>query len=306
MDTVVTIKVFTQDSHHRTTAALIDSAVKRMEQIEALADNYQSGSELAMINRSAGQGGAALSVDMAALLERAWFIDSLSAGAFTAAIASLTELWGFGRHTEMSVPDPGDIQAALQHVGRRVFTLAPDRVYIHDPLGGFDLGGIAKGYAVDAAVEFLQRRGMADAQVDAGGDLRALSSSFTAGQRNVYVRHPLKSDGFYGRFPLDNGAVATSGDYERFFMAEGVRYHHILDPHTGYPARQCRSVTIVGATAALCDGLATAVFVLGPEKGMALIESTPAIEGLIIFEENGNLIHKISSGLEPVFEILHE
>ncbi len=173
-----------------------------------------------------------------------------------------------------------------------------------DPETRLDLGGIAKGYAADAAMEVLRRHGFFDAQVDAGGDLRTLATKQTQGKRKVYVRHPILGDAFYGRFPMDEGAVATSGDYERFFEEDGVRYHHLLDPKTGMPAAGCRSVTIVGSDAMTCDALATAVFVLGPEQGLLLIESLPKTEGVILYEEHGILKEKISSGLAPIFEHL--
>ena len=306
MDTVVTIKLFVEVQESRTAAAFLDSALERMVRLEALADTYQPQSEISRVNRTAARTRVHLSPALAALLKKAGRIDSLSRGSFTPALGALTALWGFGRRDTMTVPSAGEIREALQHVGQPTYRLSGDSLAFEDAAAAFDLGGIAKGYAVDAAIEYLRAQGFTDVQVDAGGDLRAMASARTAGMRNVYVRHPLKSDGFYGRFPLNNGAVATSGDYERFFVAQGVRYHHLLDPHTGYPARACRSATILGEEAAACDALATAVFVLGPEKGMALVERLPGIEGLIVFEENDTLIYKISTGLAPVFEWLEQ
>jgi thiamine biosynthesis lipoprotein len=304
MDTYVTIKIFPPSEARKEAAAAIDVAAARMMMIDSLANNYQEQSEIAWLHQHADEGELPLTPDMAAMLTTALRIDSLSGGAFTPAIGTLTELWGFGRRESMRVPAEEARLQAIGHVGRKGLRLRGGQLTFLDPRSRIDLGGVAKGYAANAALAVLQERGYTDAQVDAGGDLCTLCSARTAGKRKVYVRHPLSGEEFYGRFPLDQGSVATSGDYERFFEQDGIRYHHLLDPVSGMPAAGCHSVTIVGDDAAGCDALATAVFVLGPQKGMQLIESLPGIEGLILYEEAGRLQEKISSGLAPVFERL--
>ncbi|HOC89262.1 MAG TPA: FAD:protein FMN transferase [bacterium] len=304
MDTYVTIRLYPPAAGRDAAAALIDSAAAQMRKIDSLASSYQPESEIGWLHAHAARPDLPLTPEMTAMLTAALRIDSLSSGAFTPAIGALTGLWGFGRREIMRVPSAEERQQALQHVGRRGVRLRPGGITFTDTLTRIDLGGAAKGYAVDEAIALLQRHGITDAQVDAGGDLRTIASARTAGKRRVYVRHPLDADAFYGRFPLDEGAVATSGDYERYFEAEGIRYHHLLDPWSGMPAGGCRSVTIVGRTAVDCDALATAVFVLGPDRGMELIESLPGIEGLIIYEQAGSLQEKISRDLAPRFERL--
>jgi thiamine biosynthesis lipoprotein len=167
-----------------------------------------------------------------------------------------------------------------------------------------DLGGIAKGYAVGEAIKALQAHGVTDAQIDAGGDLATIASPLTAGKRHIYIRHPEDRQKYFGRFRMDVGTVATSGDYERYFIYNGQRFHHILDPRNGLPARSCRSVTIRAMDAALADGLSTAVFILGPDQGMALVEQLPDVEAVILYDDGHGLQSKVSSGLQAGFELL--
>ena len=304
MDTYVTIKLYPSPAGRAAAAALIDSAAARMQKIDSLASSYNPESEIGWLHVHAARPALPLTPEMAAMLSSALRIDSLSSGAFTPAIGALTGLWGFGRREVMRVPAPEERRQALLHTGRRGLRLRPEGLTFTDTLTRIDLGGVAKGFAVDEAIALLRSHGITDAQVDAGGDLRTIAGPRTAGKRKVYVRHPLNADAFYGRFPLDEGAVATSGDYECFFEEGGIRYHHILDPWNGMPTGGCRSVTITGPEAVDCDALATAVFVLGPEKGMELIESMAGIEGLILYEEAGRLQERISRGLAPRFERL--
>lgn len=304
MDTYVTIRIFPPPGARVMAESVIDSAFARMEQIDSLASNYNQEGEIARLHRQWRSGPIPISAELRTMLQAAAEVDSLSGGAFMASIGTLTELWGFGRREQMRVPAENELRAALAHCGRQAMRLTLEGLEIRDPAARIDLGGIAKGYAVDEAVAILQRSGLGDVQVDAGGDLRTLATAQTAGKRKVYVRHPRLADAFYGRFPLDEGAVTTSGDYERFFIAVGIRYHHILDPATGMPATACQSVTITGPDAMRCDALATAVFVLGPESGMRLIESLPGFEALILYDQDGRLVEKISSGLALRFERL--
>jgi thiamine biosynthesis lipoprotein len=175
-----------------------------------------------------------------------------------------------------------------------------------------DLGGIAKGYAVDLALTKLAALGFADVMVEAGGDLRAAASELTEGQRNIWVRHPRKPDQFFARFAMSSGAVATSGDYERFFEHEGRRYHHILNPRTGYPAGtlsgeiQTVGATVTAPTSMLADAFATAIFVLGPERGIALANRLEEIEAMIIFFEQGNLRWRASNEFMNKLKILND
>jgi thiamine biosynthesis lipoprotein len=148
----------------------------------------------------------------------------------------------------------------------------------------FDTGGIAKGYAADKAVETLKALGISSGLVAIAGDIRAFGSKPDGSPWTIGIRNPRgaeANDDVMATLELSDEAVSTSGDYERFFMREGVRYHHILDPRTGYPARENISVTVVAPEAVFTDGFSTGVFVMGPEKGLQLLE-TLGYEGIIV------------------------
>jgi len=157
-----------------------------------------------------------------------------------------------------------------------------------------DLGGIAKGYAVDRAFELLTSRGYRNMIVNAGGDIR-VSGRKTSGPWVIGLQDPRDRSRIMATIEASEISVATSGDYERYFVKEGKRYHHLLNPFTGFPARQCRSVTILTEDALSADGLATAVFVMGPERGLRLIEAMEEVEGLIV-SADGKIIQ--SEGLK--------
>jgi thiamine biosynthesis lipoprotein len=162
------------------------------------------------------------------------------------------------------------------------------------------LGGIGKGYAIDRAVGKMRRHGLTDFMIQSGGDL------YAAGRRGdrpwrVGIRDPRGApDRIIAALDLKDGTFSTSGDYERAFVKDGIRYHHLLDPATGMPARGSRSVTITSASAVIADGLSTGVFILGPEEGMALIERLPGVEGVIVTADNQVLV---SSGLKDRLQL---
>jgi thiamine biosynthesis lipoprotein len=179
------------------------------------------------------------------------------------------------------VPAPAEIRQALAGTGQGNLRLDSRRVEKAQPALAVDLGAIAKGYAVDRAVELLRRAGIESAAVNAGGNIRLIGDHDGRPWR-IAIQHPRDAAGQLALLELADVSVSTSGDYERFFEQDGVRYHHIFDPRTGYPAGRCRSVTVVTPSAALADALSTAAFVLGPEEGLALLRRFPATEGLIV------------------------
>jgi thiamine biosynthesis lipoprotein len=161
---------------------------------------------------------------------------------------------------------------------------------------GIDLGAIAKGWAVDRAMQVLTARGIDNAIIDAGGDLRIVGSRPGKGFWRIGVQHPREQGELLLSLDLTDTAIVTSGDYERFFMEGGVRYHHILDPATGMPATGCRSVTVLAPTAAEADAAATAAFVLGAERGIAFLRSRPGVRGMIV--DAGGALHWSDDALE--------
>lgn len=305
MGTYVTISVFDRDMRVRELTTAIDSAFNKIKKIEKLVSYRVENSQLNEINEKAGISPTAVDSHLVKILKVSQRISQLSDGAFDITIAPIEKLWGFNSDN-YQVPNQEAINQELIWVDWKKIKFDSNLVELPVKGMSIDLGGIAKGYIVDEAVRILQSFGISDAQVDAGGDLRTIATRLTAGKRRVWIRHPRNDDAFYGYFRMDEGSVATSGDYERYFFSDSVRYHHILSPQTGYPARSCVSVTIMGPSTIECDALATAVFVLGPSKGMSLIQQLPEFEAVIIFETSSGLNHVISSGLKKNFTCIDD
>lgn len=302
MDTFVQISIYDQNRSQEELNRIVDLAFKRIAEIEHITNDYNDSSFISMVNREAANRTIVLDSVMHDLILESDRINKLSGGAFDITIESVKQLWNF---SEDNPRIPGDFLLAkqLRLVGAQHIKLKDRTLQFDAPGVKIDLGGIAKGYAIDQAIKILKKNKITDAMINAGGDLRTICSDLTRGKRRVWIRHPRHAEVLYGYFPMDEGCVATSGDYERYFIYESVRYHHILDPKTGYPARGCVSVTIKAPTATEADGLATAVFVLGPEQGLELIEKLPAVEGIILFEEGGKLKWKASTGLRKEFKM---
>jgi thiamine biosynthesis lipoprotein len=230
-------------------------------------------------------------------------ISEWTGGKFDVTFGALSGLWKFDHDQDNRIPDAIEI-------GRRLHLIDFRRVQVDDRSGTafilrkgmrVHLVGIGKGYAVDRAVDILRRRGLNDFLIQAGGDLYAGGMH---GERpwRLGIRDPRgPADRSFAAIDLSNGTFSTSGDYERFFIAGGRRYHHILDPATGEPARGCRSVTLVTDRAVFADALAKGVFILGPAKGMALIEKLQNVEGVIVSSKNEVLV---SSGLKGRLTLL--
>ena len=276
MGTVVEIRVHDEDADRFDPA--VTEAFDAMAAIEQRMSPHVPDSELNRI--SAATEPIAISHETQKVLKIALEVMSASGGAFDPGLGRLVQLWGFAEG-EPGLPDEEAIRSALRGTGPGDLQLVDGEVFKLDPALAVDLGGVAKGYAIDRAVAVLTAAGVRHAAVNAGGDIRLIGDRGGAPWR-IGIQHPRQSEIVLARLNLADRAVVTSGDYERSFERNGVRYHHILDPVTGYPARQCQAVTVVAADAARADALATAIFVLGPEQGMALLETTAGVEGLIV------------------------
>ncbi len=273
----------------------ISAAFGEMVRLERLTSKEGEG-ELAQLNREARAGPVKASDELFSLLEEALQYQELTRGKFDIALGKLVDLWGFGEEGS-EVPSAEQIERLL---GERGVSLdRANKTVKLDRNSKLDLGGIAKGYAVDRAIQVLKDRGVEAALVDAGGDIRIYGSRperfFSHRRFKIAIQHPRKESQILGTVQLSGDrAIATSGDYQRYFVRDGIRYHHILDPATGRPARGCISATIIAPTALVADALATGVFVLGPTEGLELIEKFPGVEGIIV--GSAGEIHK-SSGL---------
>jgi len=265
-------------------------------------DHRRADGAVGALNR-AGQGG--VEPEVLRILETAQAVAASSGGAFDPSILPLTELWSFDSGGR--VPAESEIVEARRRVGYANITI-DEQGRVSLPEGyGLDLGGIAKGAVVDLLADHLREREYEDFLIDAGGDILVSGLKQGAAWR-IAIRHPRDSQGVVGVLSLGGKdgrvAVVTSGDYERFFEQEGRRYHHILDPRSGYPADRLVSVTVIAPTCALADALSTAVFVLGPERGLELLAGFENTEGLLIAEGEGRLDAYRSDGFPLELENL--
>ena len=299
MSTVVEAVVYVDDEEAGQQA--LTSAYQKAAELEAIMDRQQTESDVARINAAAGQHRVQVSAETFEVIRRGLEFGVLTDGAFDITVAPLLDLWGFGTG-DTEVPTEADLAATLQWVDYQKVHISEERleVFLEDAEMRLDLGGIAKGYIVDQALDVLRQEGMISGSFDAGGDIRVLGEKPDGSPWRIGIRDPRDRANLAAIVELRDQSVVTSGDYERFFIVDGERYHHILDPKTGMPTRGLTSVTIIGDDAITTDTLSTAIFVMGLERGMDLIESLPGTETLIITADGQ--VH-VSSGLSGQVEI---
>jgi thiamine biosynthesis lipoprotein len=294
MGSEVRVTVWTAHTAAADTAIAAVSA--EFDRLDALLSVWKAGSDVLRINAAAGRAPVRVSPDTRAVLRTAQQVSEWTAGKFDVTFGALGDVWRFDHDQDNRVPAPAEIAARVPLVDYRAVVIdeMAGTVFLSRAGMRLHLGGVGKGYAVDRAVAILRARGLHDFMVQAGGDL------FVSGQAGgrpwrLGINDPRgAADDPFATIELRDRTLSTSGDYERFFIANGTRYHHLLDPDTGEPARGCRSVTIVANTATLADALSTGVFISGPDAGMALIERLPDVDAVIVTADNDVLI---SSGL---------
>lgn len=265
----------------------VKAVMAEMQRINQLMSPYIEDSELSRINQSAAIQPVAVSKELFDLIALSVGLSEETNGAFDITFASVGYLYDYRQGKR---PDKATIDALKDAINYRHIELdeSSQTVYFSHPKVKIDLGGIAKGHAVDNALAILARQGIAHALVTAGGDTGLL------GDRRgrpwmVGIRDPDSQDKQAVVLPLENTAMSTSGDYERYFEEDGKRYHHILSPKSGESVYEVQSVTIVGPRSTLNDGLSTAVFVLGVQQGMDLINQTPGYDAIIV--DNQRKLH---------------
>ena len=266
-------------------AAVADvrAAYEAVVAVDRLASLYREDSGLARLNRAAGSGPVRVESELFDLLGQAQRFTRLSDGAFDVTVAPLVRLWGFDRLEELRVPSPAAVRAARERVGADRVRLLPDGRVELAAGSEIDLGAIAKGWAVDRALETLQARGVQAALVNLGGNVGVLGTPPGRAAWEVAVRHPRAGRAALGVLLLrGRAAAATSGDYERFFEAAGARYGHVIDPRTGWPVRGVVAATVVAPSATAADALSTATMVLGASAGLELIGRCTGAEGLTV------------------------
>jgi FAD:protein FMN transferase len=276
--------------HDDATAAreAMSAVMDEMHRIDASMSPYKPDSELSRINREAGQKPVPISQEMFDLIMRSIEFSKLSGGAFDITFSSVGYLYDYPEHVK---PTDEQIANALPGINYRHLQLDPKTRTLHYTRTGvrIDLGGIAKGYAVDNCIAILKGRGITNAIVTAGGDSRLLGDR-RGRPWNVGIRDPRRRWEVAAVLPLADVAISTSGDYERYFEEDGVRYHHIINPRTGKSATGVRSVTVIGPNGVTTEGLTKSVFVKGPKEGMRLIESLKGVDALII-DDAGRMLY---------------
>jgi thiamine biosynthesis lipoprotein len=270
----------------------LEAAVAELERVDDLLTDWRP-SELTRLNEAAGSGPQAVSPELARVVARSLDIGRTTDGAFDVTYAAVGRLWDF-KARPPRVPDPAAVEAALALVGFARVAVDLERNTIDLPAGmRLGLGGIGQGYGADRAMAVLMDLGVENALINVSGDIKALGRK-DGRPWEIAVRHPRDRERVLAVLPVSNTCVVTSGDYEKFFELGGRRYHHILDPRTGYPSRGCMSATVVAPDCAAADALATALCVLGPERGLELVERLERVEALLI-DMQGE-VH-VSSGL---------
>lgn len=267
----------------------IDTAISEITRIEKLISSWDANSQTSEINRNAGIKPVKVDSELYQLIERAIGISKLTDGAFDISYASMDKIWKFdGTMTKMPTED--EITASVSNVGYQNIILNKENSTIFLKLEGMKIGfgAIGKGYAADKAKDLLISKGVSSGIINASGDMNTWGKQPNGSEWKVAITNPMNKNKVFALLPIKNGAVVTSGNYEKFVNFNGTRYTHIIDPRSGYPSSGIISVTVFAPKAELADALATSVFVMGKEAGLDRINQLPKIECIII-DDKGNI-----------------
>ena len=279
-----------------------DAVFNEFDRLESLMSNWRPGSDVERLNAAAGQEPVPVSSDTMSVLEMAQQASEWTGGKFDVTFGVLSGLWKFDHDQDGTVPDMREVRGRLALIDYRRLKLerVQGTAFLERAGMRVNLGGIGKGYAIDRGVAILRSRGFHDFLIQAGGDM------YAAGHRDgqpwrIGIQDPRGSGGrAFARVAVSDSTVSTSGDYERAFVKDGVRYHHIIDPATGEPARGCRSTTVLTGQAVVADALSKSVFLLGVDRGMALFERLH-VEAVVVTTKNEVLV---TPGLKGRLELV--
>ncbi|NHF57931.1 FAD:protein FMN transferase [Flavobacteriaceae bacterium TP-CH-4] len=273
----------------------IDEAVAEITRIEKIISSWDPDSETALINKNAGVKPVKVSEELFKLIERAKQISEITDGAFDISYASMDQIWKFDGSMKR-MPTEAEIRKSIARVGYRKIILNPERqtVFLRQPGMKISFGAIGKGYAADKAKELLVSKQVVAGIINAAGDLTTWGTKASGEKWLIGIANPLSKDKIFSWLPIVESSVATSGNYEKYVVFNGKKYTHIIDPRTGVPASGISSVSIFAKSAELCDALATAVFIMGKESGLALINQLGGTEAIVVDDQNK--VHK-SSGI---------
>lgn len=313
MGTVFEVSVYASDKNRVEKA--FNDVLKEVNRLDYLMSNYKEESELSKVNRNAASEPTYCDNELAYIIEESLKYSDITNGAFDITIGPLMKEWGFFKG-QGKIPGKEELESVLESVSYKNIIIEEEMkkslfrgpsivktISFKNRGTQIDLGGIGKGYAVDMATRILKGNRIKSALINFAGNIYAYGTPPGKESWVIGLQHPRKSEGIFSSFEVKDKAVSTSGDYEKFFIINGKRYSHIIDPRTGNPVKDIVSVTIVADNATRADALSTGVFVLGLDKGMELIENLPDIEGIIIYERNNSdLKIKISSGLKGLLK----
>lgn len=282
-----------------------DSVFALFRAIETRMSEWRPGSPLTAVNDAAGIGGAPIPDDLLAVIEKGVEIGHMTGGAFDITWAALWGLWDF--KADLPSPPPvAEQKARAKRVDYRKVAIDRERALVSLPETGMKigLGGIAKGHALDEAARYLRSQGVESFLLSAGGQIYAGGRKGNGSAWSIGLRDPRGApDDFFAIIEVEDRSLSTSGDYESFYMHDGTRYHHILNPRTGSPARGLRSATILAEDATLADALSTAMLVMGRDAGLDLVEKLAGVEALVV--DDSALVYS-SSGFSPFMRIVHK
>lgn len=300
MDTVIEITAYGPGAEEG-----IKEAFAEIHKLHIVTNNFDENSQVSKINQMAGKSKVVVNPDLIAIVMHSLDFSSKLEGAFDVTIGPLTEIWGIGNKGEY-IPSQAEIEQSLSLVDYRLIEVDDIANTIYLPKAGMklDLGGIAKGYAVDKVIAILKSKGITSALINAGGDVRVIGNKPDGKPWRIGVQHPRLTDEISAKLSLTQwDTMVTSGDYQRFIMKDGIRYSHIVDPRTGGQPREIASVTMVTNNSEEGDVLSTGIFVLGIEKGLEALKKFPDNEAIIITVDGKILI---TSGLEGKIELPSE
>jgi FAD:protein FMN transferase len=283
---------------------LLDLCAQRVLQVDDLMSAFKPQSDIARLNQNAGAGSVEMHEDTFGLLRRSLMFSELSDGAFDITVRPLTELWSVGKKGD-HIPSDEEILRTKKSVDYKNLALdeKTHRAALKDAGQAVDLGGIAKGYAAEEVKDILLRHGVKSALINLGGNILTIGAGPEGHPWKSGIQNPIAPTGQYlGVINAVGKTIVTSGSNERFFIKDGIRYHHILDPRTGFPAQTgLLSVTAICDCSTDADALTTSIFVLGPERGMALASMFSA--EVVFVTENYEVI--ASNGLKDTFRLLN-
>jgi FAD:protein FMN transferase len=302
MGTMVSVFFWAPDEAKARAAA--DSVFAEMKRLDGVMTTWTETSEVSRINLAAGLKPVPVSDETYAVIARAQDVAKRSGGVFDITVGAFKGLWKFDQDMDGTLPDPAEVKKRLASIGYKHLILNPKAktVFLDQKGMSITLGGIAKGYAVDKCVAILKKQGFANFMIQAGGDMYVAGSK-TGTPWVVAIRDPRgPADSHFANAPVSDHSFSTSGDYERGFVKDGVRYHHILDPRNGQPAHASRSVTVRAVDAFTADAWSKVLFILGYDESLKLIKREKLTDFEVVWIDAKNEVH-MTDAIKSVLRI---